>query len=371
MTMIACTINNGYPIIHSDLLVSSQERSSTFYIPALTGNVMDLLPENSKMNPVALNRKLNQLNDRICFSFSGNVAIAGRFLDDLKAYCSFTDSISKEMLSNFLEEYDRDELDNEVTFLIVLMDLVDEHFYPIVFYNNDCLVKEDSLFGQMFILGSGKSDFLEAVSQVSSGHYTVPESPSEALQLNMALVSSLLSQERLFQDSLRNNWGAGIETIYFDGQRFVRLEQVTFVFNHWFKGQEDLFGHPIPAKVTNYQYVNETLLIVDVTASKWSKTSDEDNIIFELANFNTGIFVVSGINNKIEPDRTALLAKLSFQSTFCGMGYIITDKDKLFVPSGFHGIRDVSVTYRHNRDLFVKVQRNLYDRIKNALDGYE
>jgi hypothetical protein len=41
MTMIACTLNDRFPIIHSDILTSGPDKPDTFYVPALTTNLMD------------------------------------------------------------------------------------------------------------------------------------------------------------------------------------------------------------------------------------------------------------------------------------------------------------------------------------------
>jgi len=83
MTMIACTINNGYPIILSDLLLSSRDKPANFSSPTIVDNLMDYLPENRSHYPFRLKQKISIISDNLCFAFSGLEYAARDFLEDL------------------------------------------------------------------------------------------------------------------------------------------------------------------------------------------------------------------------------------------------------------------------------------------------
>jgi hypothetical protein len=366
MTMIACTINDRFPIIHSDILTTSTDRPETFYVPALTANLMDVLPEGAGYYPIGLQRKVTLLNDRTCFAFAGSVAEAKKLLEDLKTYCRIMGDISKDQLFQFLEEYG---VSDDIDCFIVVMEDSGEGYVPQVIYCNNCQINDIPVFGKTLLLGSGGPDFLKAASDVVWSLSTTPTSPVEAVEMNMALVTGILSNERAYQKTLKNFWGAGMETIYWDGERFVRLEQTTFVFHHWFKNTLDDVNHPVPVKVTHYQYIDEMLLIVDLISPNWQVESAPDKYTFTLQDLSFGIFAVHGIDHKSAVDWAKAKKHLSFSSTFVGMGYIIIDGLHVSGPSGFHGIKDAFVEYQHPDILRIEVKRTVYDRIKSAFDN--
>jgi ATP-dependent protease HslVU (ClpYQ) peptidase subunit len=367
MTMIACTINNGFPIIHSDILISENQKAEKFYIPAIPGNLMDSLPNGKLFYPSAFNRKVSIINDRICFAFAGKTWYAEKLLEDLKAYCRLFEETDKDSIMSFFSDYDLTEINHEMSFLIIVMDRNKEGFTPYVLHSNKGLiVKEIGVFGNIYLLGSGASDFIKSAEEINWASSTNPTSPSEAVQINMALISSILSRERVDQHTINNHWGAGIETIYFDGNKFVNLKQVTFVFNHWFLDSEDEFVYPMPTKVTNYKYMDEFLFIVDVEASKWRRKIAEEKVIVELTDFNVGLFVISGIDHKQKIDWSIFKDNISFSSTFVGMGYIIIKGNQGFSPAGFYGSKDITVQYEHNKSLRIEIQRTVYDEVKRV-----
>jgi hypothetical protein len=100
MTMIACTLNDQFPIIHSDILISGDVKPTTFYVPALTMNLMEVLPEGTVSYPAGLMRKVTLLNDRVCFAFAGVVKEAEELLEDLKIYCRAMGDVTKVLSFN-------------------------------------------------------------------------------------------------------------------------------------------------------------------------------------------------------------------------------------------------------------------------------
>jgi len=369
--MIACTINNGFPIIHSDILISERQRTETFYVPALIQNLMTLLPDGKTYYPSALKRKVSIVNDRICFAFSGKTWYAERLLEDLKAYCKVFNEVSKSNIEAFFSNYDLTDFNGEMSFFIVIMEQNKEGFVPFIFSNNSWVVKDVGVFGTIYLLGSGADDFIKSAEDIDWGYSNIPSSPSEAVQINMALISSILSRERVDQHTFKNHWGAGVETVYFDGSRFVNLGQISFVFNHWLMDSEDEFAYPMPLKVTNYKYIGEFLFIVDVESSKWKRKIEVDKVIVEFDDFNVGYFVVSDIDYKEKIDWSMFMDKVSFSSTFVGMGYIIIKGNKGFSPAGFHGRRDISVEYEHNKSLRIEIQRNVYNQVKHVVANHQ
>lgn len=365
MTMIACTLNDQFPIIHSDILITGTDKLETFYVPALTSNLMEVLPKGKLYHPAGLKRKVTLLNDRICFAFAGDVAEAEKLLEDLKIYCRVMGNVTKDQL---FDEVQKRDISDELDFFIVVMEAAGEGYVPQIIYYNQCRIIDIPVFGKTLLLGSGGDDFLKAATQVVWPLSNIPTSPVEAVQTDMAMITGILSSERVDQHTFRNWWGAGIETIYWDGERFANLQEVSFVFHHWFRNTEHDVGHPVPVKVTHYKYIDDMLFIVDVVSANWKKKVVEDKFIFDLEEPGFGLFVVGSIDDKRSVDWAKLRDHISFSSMFVGMGYIITDGNRLLGPSGFHGARDVSVEYRHKSSLRIEVRRELYDRIGSVFN---
>jgi hypothetical protein len=327
---------------------------------------MDSLPEGKPYYPIGLKRKVTLLSDRVCFAFSGSVGEAEQLLEDLKTYCRIMGDVTKDQLFAFLEERD---VSDDLDFFIVVMEQVGEGYVPQIIYYNRCTITDIPVFGKTLLLGSGGADFLKAVTDVVWPLSSLPTSPEEAVQTNMALIAGILSGERVDQQTFQKFWGAGIETIYWDGDRFTNLGQVSFVFHHWFKNSAEDVGHPVPVKVTHYKYIDDRLFIVDVVSPKWRRQVIDDKYIFDFEDLSFGLFVVAGIDHKLPVDWREFKEHISFSSTFVGMGYVIIDGNRVLGPSGFHGIKDVFVEYRYNSSLRIEVKRSVYDRIKTAFDN--
>ncbi len=145
---------------------------------------------------LSTNRKVSIINDRICFAFSGKTWYAEKLSEDLKVYCNLFEEISKDTINAFFSDYDRAEIDREISFSSFLWIEPREGFTPYVFYNNnELIIKEIGFFGSVYLLGSGAADFIKSAEEINWAHSTKPNSSSEAVQINMALISSILSRE--------------------------------------------------------------------------------------------------------------------------------------------------------------------------------
>jgi hypothetical protein len=369
MTMIACTLNSGFPIIHADLLISGEEGSSEFYVPAFADNLMDLLPAERDLHPVALQQKVYIVTDRICFAFAGKVWYATKFLEDLRTRCAITQEITHSEIYEFLSEYARELDSDEFSFFLIYMNRVEGGFEAIPYVVGKWVEKEIPLFGKMYLLGTGANDFIAAAEYVDQTRSSVPTTPSEAVQSNMALVSMILAKERIDPTTFLNHWGAGIETVWFDGNRFTNLEQVTFVFNHWDLNAQNAFGYPTPTKFTNYFYTSDSLFILDIEAKKGRTKVSGETIFVECDHDNLEIrfFVVQSIESREDASGEDYKDKRSFESTSVGMCYIIARGPQIFTPGEFRGRRDAKIEFQYGNGLKIEIARHLYENVASII----
>jgi hypothetical protein len=246
-----------------DILTTSNTPDQEQAIPTLLGSVNHRLPPDQKALPFRLRRKIYIINDQLAVGLAGSVYQMKEFLSDLKTRFKIFD-VTGPRIQAFLDEFSPDVYP-DIAVVLLHAAHTPQGIAIDYYYFGAWRVQSTSLFGDVLACGSGSPDFLKQAGQ----EWTIPalqlrSDLTRAISANYSLLGNILGQERLSLSTIRKRWGAGFEMIYFDGERFRNMDDITIVL--W-KGALDVMTGKFeiaPLTFLNYHYTNDKeLLIID------------------------------------------------------------------------------------------------------------
>lgn len=361
--MIACTLNTLTPIIIGDLLISGSLKPDQFTIPVLTDDVLQYLSSESENHPIKLNQKIYILKPNVCIAFSGTVQYIKAFLEDIFIYCNINDVMNAEMLTRYLNNYGNTELLKEFSCLMLIIDKQTDHFQVGIVKHGEFAEGKSENYGEVYSSGSGAEDFVretledaKMISQFPSDHV------NNALQANIIMISRLLAAERRNLNSVKKHWGAGFEMIYYNGEEFKKIDEITYVINYGkFDENGDIPEIPIPAIILHYKYHGELLVITVVSPQKGTTKPTEDSYLIESNDLKTKQFVVAPFSYTGSDDFEELKQTQSFVSNKVAMSYIIETQEGYYAPASFNFGSELQIRYDFPGQLTVSMFKQIND----------
>lgn len=266
MTLIALTVNHGYPVLMADLLISSVESTGEIELPTFVKGTGSLFANMSRYKPLGLKQKLYIVNDRLCVALGGRGDQMRTFLKRMTAFYGSIDFNDDELIT-FVETYPIEESNDLIA--IVLKSKQDETGYTFaVRCVGGLRMIENDRYEKVVAGGSGAKQFLEFI-QTNPKYGTDITNTDAFLVMNQYLISYWLGREVARVDSLSNYWGAGYEMIVFESGKFVKLEEYTVVLLVGKFGNGIEFeAAPISTMMVGYQ---EKVLVIRVFANNVEK----------------------------------------------------------------------------------------------------
>lgn len=261
MTLISITSNFGQPIIVGDILTSSEDNSRKVEIPIFLEDVKDKLPVGQKWLPYGLVQKIYIINEQIAVALAGSTYEMKFLLEELRNYFKYKEATFGN-LSEFFNEYDFSSHFNESTLFLLFADKTGDNVLFHQFRVGTWKVGASSLFENVLACGTGSDFFIEKAN--GEGTYfngSALHPLHRALSLNYLLLSRILLHERATLDTIMTNWGAGFELIYYDGEKFVKMDDVTYVVWTGKIGLETNNYQVSVAVALNFKYHGELLSI--------------------------------------------------------------------------------------------------------------
>lgn len=119
MNLISLTLNNGFPVMIGDILVTSTTtgQSKSVITPTALLGVGDFLADVPN-KPYALFQKIYVINPCLCIGLAGNLAQMTSYLRSIRAF--FADGSTEKDLKEWLNGYDKEKLDE--------LDVIGLHF---------------------------------------------------------------------------------------------------------------------------------------------------------------------------------------------------------------------------------------------------
>jgi hypothetical protein len=259
--MIAFTSNHGFPFLVGDLLLSSSFGDGNLETPSFLNGTKSILEDGEDMKPLKLIRKTYVINDQLCVGIGGNYAQMYSLLNSLEAY--YSDKIpTVSELYEYFKWYDKEKID-ELFGIVVLAEKEGAEVYFNTLKLGALNEYKHPVFENVVVGGSGKSDYsatLNTFDQIYGGDKDLASSEAKALSQTFILMSLFLGHEVISARNLLNRWGAGFELITYKDDKFVQIDDYTYLFLNgtYSEKQGTKLG---PFRAMKYKYHDDLLVI--------------------------------------------------------------------------------------------------------------
>ena len=260
MTLIANTSNYNCDILIGDILMTSDTRGQEVSIPAFIGGVDDQLPKGQIYYPHSLRQKIYIIEDQIAIGFAGYESEIKHFFEDIRMFFKYK-QVTLENLKAFLNDYDLTSFSNSASYILIaekVEDITALQSCTIGPWTNGTSLTYENIIA----CGTGAGDFIKAAagSTIVFGEGDTNHL-HQTIALNYVLLIKILGNERLSLETIKKYWGAGFEMIYYDGSKFKKVDDITFLFWKGTLNIETGEFNVTPFLILNYKYYNELLVI--------------------------------------------------------------------------------------------------------------
>ena len=374
MTLIAHSINFRVPFIVGDLLLSGNEKVP-FTPPTVFVDVSQYLDEPyRKYFPAELAQKIYVVAPRLAVALSGSVYEMNEFLKELRHICKVYDNnIKQNHIHRFLKDYDLPANFGKASFYMMLVEHTDENSIFVSEFNfGNWNNVESDVYNKISANGSGAKGFNEwanAPVKFISSHEK--GDIWYAIQANVSLMAKLMAIEWSTLGTIKKNWGAGFELMFYDGTTFIKFDQVAYLIFEAEFDEEGNIGDPFLTKAIYYEYKGEVLKIVSIDIGEAEYREENELLQVRGTSLRVGIFPVYPIdledaNYQDEPE-----SNISFQTWRVGAAVIVTKKkERLYIPAFFNEGPELRVDFKQGKSfevtMMVEVMRRIRGHSKEA-----
>ncbi len=368
MTVIASTSNYGYPIIIGDLLISA-EADRSIGLPTTSTDIDIFVNKTRKYKPVTLFRKIYVIKPNLVVGLAGSVLQMKYFLNELEMRSRLYDSFSKSELVTFLDEYPLENFDQSAA-LIHLADNSSENpddWNHIVYRFGNWMESASNLFEKVMATGSGLEEFVhQATTDGTLFTGFKQHSFRHALSVNINHIVKLLGAEHISLYNIEENWGAGYEIAYFNGDSFNLLDGITYLICDIPIDQNGDLNYISPKTIMHYEYYNQDLHIqaFEVQLSKVARGENSELITSDdFINKHFRVLPINFDHNGLEQQ----FIPGNFRSQKIAICFnIIIDDKSFFTPTLFAERPDISISYNGEDNLTITLPNDLLSKIKTT-----
>ncbi|WP_044213439.1 hypothetical protein [Flammeovirga sp. OC4] len=360
MTLIANTLNDGFPILIGDLLVSSPTRKDDFKIPTFLEGVEKYMPKDMVNFPVKLNQKIKVINSNLALGSAGLLTEIETFHNELNTYLDKVE-VDTESLNKFKDELDLTKY-SKSAFLLLFYDSQSESFISITISDGYWKTEPHEYFNTINAVGTGATGFIEECNRYKneniecSGNTNIT---NKALSVNTILLSGLLSKESFSLETIKKNWGAGFEIIYFDSdtQSFTKLTEFSYIIWRGKYSSQKKKLELEPYLILSYKYFNGVLAISSFLNGEVD-----------------GYGVLPIGMNKDTVDHSSLPKKFEvYNQKICNTFVIELDEGKVFYPSAFisqreDGHTEIGIKINDSGQLEIMLNKELENKLKSRIE---
>ncbi len=367
MTLIASTLNYKRPFLLGDLLISSRGATKSIQLPTNTIDVTQYLDTNTSL-AVDLYQKVYIINKNVAIALAGVVTEMTEFLKEFTIRCSYYEPIDEAGIRKFIEEYDYLTKFKKSAFFILLMKPEGNMISVKQFWSPKELWKttKSEIFEEVYACGTGADDFL---------HHTYEQQEFEAscekgdilraISANLGFIAKLLAIERVSLHTIKKNWGGGFETICFDGNSFIKIDEIAYVINYAQFDENGNLDLPFPQLIQYYKYYKDTLFIVAIEVTKWGRAENETEIVLTSNDCRVDVFPVPRLDLPIGSS-IELPPSFSFLTHRLALGYALITKDNaILAPSLFMESNNMKVTYEDRKYVELIIDKKMSDLMRS------
>jgi hypothetical protein len=361
MTLIALTINQGYPVLMADILLSSTEGVGIPVPTFIDGT--DKLFMNADKKPVALTQKLYVINDRLALALGGRLDQMRTFLNRIQRLYGDAKFDNRD-LDDFITNYP-DEESNSLLAIIVRGDLAKD---GVLDFNvrtiGSIYLTDTEKFDSVFAGGSGVSSFMKVVTSSSPLRSDIDDT-DRFLASNLAAIGYFLSSEILDGKTLAGLWGAGFEMIIVEDGRFRKLKEYTVVVM-WCEFGKEIEFNSAPIRTMLFSYQENSMIVQAIYNDKQQSfaipqiNDDGKSIEVKLSNPKHETLLIAYLYNDVDSDGHVYHSISVFpknKNTTEGSP-IVFSRDK-------SGRLRMSVDKKHDRDFFERSMELLKKQFPN------
>lgn len=218
MTLIAAIEENGTPILIGDVLISSERPFYYEHNSIPTRDDLELIiPRGNQFHIDKPFQKTYIVSRTFAVGFSGYIDCAQDIINTLLLFFSNREPTIVEVRQHFTRITDRKP--QPCTIIGWVIDNGDKYCFR--WKSNE--PKKFDLDSQ-FIEGSGKNHFQNLYNNRG---LSISDNPIEMV---LCIIGNLLKDEVLYGENLRYRFGGGYKIIFFDGEKFVTVPSVTYIF---------------------------------------------------------------------------------------------------------------------------------------------
>lgn len=368
MTLIAHSINFRVPFIVGDLLLSGNEKIP-FTPPTVFVDASQYLDEPGRNYfPSELAQKIYVVAPRLAVALSGSVYEMIEFLKELRHICKVYDNtIKQDHIHQYLRDYDLRANFGNSSFYMMLVEHTDQNSIFVSEFNfGNWNNAESDVYEEISANGSGAKGFnewanapMKFISSHEKGEIWY------AIQSNVCLMAKLMAIERSTLGTIKRNWGAGFELMFYDGTTFIKFDQVAYLI---FEAQFDEagnIGEPILTKAIYYKYKGEILKIVSIDIGKAEYREENSMLQIKGTSLRVGIYPVYPIDLGLTKNQDELSSNISFQTERVSAALIITkNKESLYIPAFFNEGPELKVEFQQGESFEVSMMVEIMSRIR-------
>ncbi len=380
----------------SDLVWSSSKIDGAIIMPTNSFDLRPHLSVEQEEKPVRLYQKMYCIKEKTCIVFAGFSDEIKVFLTVIKHIFRNHDAISMDEMHEFLNGYNLQTKFLDSAFFIMNVENLPQGSINVGQFNcpsktnvvdlTEFIVSEEDwnemyhpIFDKVSACGSGAKGYLNIVNQEAIFYSKFEDGDfMKAVQTNATLIAKILALERVSLYTLKNNWGGGFETAYFNGMKFEKIANIAYIICHnQFDSLGDI-GLPLSILVMYYKYMNDILYIITVEIHKYETHETDCHIIYIAysGNYRTAIFEIEGLDvDNIE--QYDLPSDCSFSTDKIAIGYsIVTKANTIFNPALFNFGPEIEVHFQQGSSIELKIDKKIESDIREmsrekypALDG--
>lgn len=220
MTLVSVVNSHGNIVVVSDRAISDKYKSNKILLPSTNDYT------NQPTQIVGYNVKTILVKEILCIGFSGIVSEIELLISDIEDYFLYR-PVNKDTLIEVFSEL-KDRYTCSAIYLLGAQGINKDQI--LVLRSGYWIIDQSRIDLDIVSSGSGASDWtLEILSNFNILEGELFDSKSSR-QCVLQSCIKFLGNERITQQILSNGWGGGFDLIYYDDNKFKRLDNVAYAF---------------------------------------------------------------------------------------------------------------------------------------------
>lgn len=371
MTMIAFTLNYNVPFVVGDLLFTSKKTKDGITLPTQAYDLKERLSDSETV-PVDLMQKIYIMKPNLCLALAGDSSKMQDFLEELKMRCKYYGDwdISKDIILQFLNDFGLKSNFPNSAFCFMLLEGNPTAFQDIEIGHPPEAWKiiENDLFEKVYVCGTGDEPYLRRI-QIESKHKSSHKKGDFffAIHNNINLFARILAEEKSTSHTTKDGWGGGFEIIYFNGESFLKFENLTYVvFQGEYINENGDIGELSPTLIMHYKYYDDTLLISSIDITGGRAEVDQINANYFSGNITVNHFKIGTLYKDYSESASIPIDK-SFSNERIAVGFALRTQTGWHSPAFYSEKDGVKVDFSEiNNQIKISVKSDMLTEVRKV-----